>query len=63
MMSCLHSTDVKCSCDVTSVPWSEQNIDYKRMREICDQHSAYLLSDMAHISGLVAAGVVPGPFE
>uniref|UniRef100_A0A7S3QT21 Serine hydroxymethyltransferase n=1 Tax=Dunaliella tertiolecta TaxID=3047 RepID=A0A7S3QT21_DUNTE len=40
-----------------------RNIDYKRMREICDQHSAYLLSDMAHISGLVAAGVVPGPFE
>ncbi len=33
------------------------------MREICDQHDAYLLSDMAHISGLVAAGVVPGPFE
>mmetsp|Transcript_10267 Transcript_10267/g.22009 ORF Transcript_10267/g.22009 Transcript_10267/m.22009 type:complete len:499 (+) Transcript_10267:121-1617(+) len=40
-----------------------RNIDYKRMREICDQHEAYLLSDMAHISGLVAAGVVPGPFE
>mmetsp|Transcript_2303 Transcript_2303/g.5902 ORF Transcript_2303/g.5902 Transcript_2303/m.5902 type:complete len:507 (+) Transcript_2303:19-1539(+) len=42
---------------------SPRHIDYKRMREICDQHSAYLLSDMAHISGLVAAGVVPGPFE
>ncbi|KAJ9522634.1 hypothetical protein QJQ45_019717 [Haematococcus lacustris] len=40
-----------------------RNIDYKRMREICDQHDAYLMSDMAHISGLVAAGVVPGPFE
>jgi glycine hydroxymethyltransferase len=40
-----------------------RNIDYKHMREICDQHEAYLLSDMAHISGLVAAGVVPGPFE
>jgi len=40
-----------------------RNIDYKRMREVCDQHDAYLLSDMAHISGLVAAGVVPGPFE
>jgi glycine hydroxymethyltransferase len=40
-----------------------RNIDYKRMRAICDQHEAYLLSDMAHISGLVAAGVVPGPFE
>ena len=31
-----------------------RNIDYKRMREICDQHEAYLMSDMAHISGLVS---------
>lgn len=39
-----------------------RNIDYKRMRAIADQHDAFLMSDMAHISGLVAAGVVPGPF-
>jgi len=38
-------------------------IDYKRMREIADQHDAWLLSDMAHISGLVAAKCVPSPFE
>jgi len=38
-------------------------IDYKRMREICDANNAYLLSDMAHISGLVSAGVIPSPFE
>lgn len=38
-------------------------IDYPRMREICDKVGAYLLSDMAHISGLVAAGVIPSPFE
>lgn len=37
-------------------------IDYKRMREICDKANAYLLADMAHISGLVAAKVMPGPF-
>lgn len=37
-------------------------IDYKRMREICDKVNAYLLADMAHISGLVAAKVLPGPF-
>ncbi|KAI6378712.1 Cytochrome B translational activator protein cbs2 [Pyricularia grisea] len=37
-------------------------IDYKRMREICDKVNAYLLADMAHISGLVAAKVVPTPF-
>ncbi|KAF1322193.1 Serine hydroxymethyltransferase, partial [Globisporangium splendens] len=40
-----------------------RNIDYKRMREICDKNNAILLADMAHISGLVAAGVVPSPFE
>jgi glycine hydroxymethyltransferase len=38
-------------------------IDYKRIREIADQHDAYLLSDMAHISGLVAADEIPSPFE
>ncbi|KAG6001142.1 Cytochrome B translational activator protein cbs2, partial [Claviceps maximensis] len=37
-------------------------IDYKRMREICDKVNAYLLADMAHISGLVAARVLPSPF-
>ncbi|CAB3981542.1 serine hydroxymethyltransferase, mitochondrial-like [Paramuricea clavata] len=38
-------------------------IDYKRMREICDQVNAYLLADIAHISGLIAAEVIPSPFE
>merc|ERR1711990_1325807 len=38
-------------------------VDYPRMREICDQNDAVMLADMAHISGLVAAGVVPSPFE
>ncbi|KAK1781421.1 serine hydroxymethyltransferase [Copromyces sp. CBS 386.78] len=37
-------------------------IDYARLREICDKVNAYLLADMAHISGLVAAKVLPGPF-
>lgn len=37
-------------------------IDYKRMRSIADAHDAYLLADMAHISGLVAGGVIPSPF-
>ena len=39
-----------------------RNIDYARMRAICDKVNAYLMSDMAHISGMVAAQVVPGPF-
>lgn len=38
-------------------------LDYEAFREICDEHKAYLMSDMAHISGLVAAGIIPGPFE
>ena len=32
-------------------------LDYARMREICDDVGAYLMADMAHISGLVAVGV------
>ena len=38
-------------------------IDYARMRQICDNNGAWLLSDMAHISGLVSAGVIPSPFD
>lgn len=37
-------------------------IDYKRIREIADKVGAYVLADMAHISGLVAAEVVPSCF-
>ncbi|XP_011337658.1 serine hydroxymethyltransferase, cytosolic isoform X2 [Ooceraea biroi] len=38
-------------------------LDYKRFREIADENNAYLFSDMAHVSGLVAAGIIPSPFE
>jgi len=38
-------------------------IDYERMRNIADQNGAYLLADMAHISGLVSAKVIPSPFD
>ena len=38
-------------------------IDYERMREIADSVGAYLVVDMAHISGLVAAEVIPTPFK
>ena len=36
-------------------------MDWARFREIADKVGAYLLVDMAHISGLVAAGVYPSP--
>jgi glycine hydroxymethyltransferase len=40
-----------------------RDFDYARMREIADSVGAYLMADMAHISGLVAAGLVKSPFE
>lgn len=36
-------------------------IDFKRFREIADEAGAYLMVDMAHIAGLVAAGLHPSP--
>ena len=38
-----------------------RQIDFKRFREICDSVGAYLLVDMAHYSGLIAAGVYESP--
>lgn len=38
-------------------------LDYDRFRSICDRVGAYLFADMAHITGVVAAGEIPGPFE
>jgi len=36
-------------------------LDWKRFREIADKTGAYFLVDMAHVAGLVAAGVYPSP--
>ena len=38
-------------------------IDFKRFREIADKVGAYLVVDMAHFAGLVAAGIHPNPLE
>ena len=38
-------------------------IDWKKFREIADSVGAYLMVDMAHVSGLVAAEVYPNPIE
>ena len=40
-----------------------RSIDFKRFREIADQVGSYLMVDMAHIAGLVAAGLHPNPME
>ena len=36
-------------------------IDFKKFREICDEIGAFFMVDMAHIAGLIAAGVHPSP--
>lgn len=36
-------------------------VDWERFREIADSVNAYLMADMAHVSGLVAAGLYPSP--
>ena len=33
------------------------------INQVCNKQKAIMLADMAHISGLVAAGVIPSPFE
>ena len=38
-----------------------RTIDFAKFREICDEVGAYLFVDMAHIAGLVAAGLHPSP--
>jgi glycine hydroxymethyltransferase len=37
-------------------------IDFEKMREIADEVGAYLMADVAHFAGLIAAGVYPSPF-
>lgn len=38
-------------------------IDFKRFKEICDKVNCYFMVDMAHIAGLIAAGVHPNPCD
>ncbi|MDR3510890.1 MAG: serine hydroxymethyltransferase [Caulobacteraceae bacterium] len=40
-----------------------RTIDFARFREVADSVGAYLMVDMAHFAGLVAAGVFPSPLE
>jgi len=37
-------------------------IDYEAFKKTADSVGSYLMADIAHISGLVAAGVIPSPF-
>lgn len=38
-------------------------LDYARFRQVCNDNDAYLFADMAHVAGLVAASLIPSPFE
>ena len=38
-----------------------RTLDFQRFRKICDEVGAYLMVDMAHYAGLIAAGVYPSP--
>ena len=47
---------------IAGVSCYSRNLDYARFRQIADSCGSLLMADMAHICGLVAAGVVPSPF-
>ena len=42
----------------TSYPWAP---DWKKFRDIADESGSYLMADISHVAGLVAAGVYPNP--
>jgi len=47
---------------VAGVSCYSRDLDYARFRQIADNCGALLMADMAHVAGLVAAGVSPSPF-
>merc|ERR1719365_224818 len=48
---------------VAGISCYSRNLDYARFRQIADINGSWLMADMAHVGGLVAAGLVPSPFE
>ncbi len=54
---------VKPKLIVTGASAYSRIIDFKKFREIADEVGAYLMCDMAHIAGLIAAGLHPSPVE
>ena len=47
-------------CGASAYP---RDWDYKTLRETADEHGAFLMADIAHTSGLVAAGELADPFQ
>lgn len=48
---------------VAGISCYSRKLDYARFRAIADQQGSWLMADMAHVAGLVAAGEAPSPFE
>lgn len=48
---------------VTGFSAYSRRVDWQRFRDIADSIGAYLMADMAHVAGLVAAGVYPSPVQ
>ncbi|MCQ2478809.1 MAG: serine hydroxymethyltransferase, partial [Clostridia bacterium] len=55
------ATECKPKMIIAGASAYSRTIDFKRFREIADKVGAYLMVDMAHIAGLVAAGLHPSP--
>lgn len=55
------AVDLKPKMIVAGASAYPRVIDFKRFREIADRVGAYLMVDMAHIAGLIAAGLHPSP--
>lgn len=53
--------EVKPNLIIAGASAYPRNIDFKRFREIADKVGAYLMVDMAHIAGLIAAGLHQSP--
>ncbi len=53
--------EVKPKLIITGYSSYSREIDFKKFREIADEVGAYLMADIAHIAGLIAAGVHPTP--
>jgi glycine hydroxymethyltransferase len=47
-------------CGASAYP---RDWDYEALRKVADEHGAYLMADIAHISGLVAAQELADPFK
>ncbi|MEE1169649.1 MAG: serine hydroxymethyltransferase [Anaerovoracaceae bacterium] len=56
-----HAKDFRPRMIIAGASSYPRLIDYERIAEICKSVDAYFMVDMAHIAGLVAAGVIPSP--